>query len=142
MTDRPVLKHEEIVFGPITEWELDNALAYVRDPDGKYRAELDRDLLRILANTANERRSHGVILPLLVARVVQDGIPFSNKTEKPKYEAYKGAIMKIFADRYARSDLAKDRQRASAAETRRTGKKKKGEYPKDSRKKHKDQFTF
>ena len=38
MTTRPVLRTEELVYGPVTEWELDNALAYVRK---KYKTELD-----------------------------------------------------------------------------------------------------
>ena len=139
MTTRPVLRTEELVYGPVTEWELDNALAYVRK---KYKTELDRDLLRILFNTIEERRTEDVILPLLAARVVSDGIPFTNKAEKPKYEAYKGGVMKVFADRFARSKQAKARQQASAERTRRTKKKKKRAHPEDARPKHKGQLIL
>lgn len=133
MTDRPVLRRQELVFGPVTDWELEIGLAYARDPKGKYRAELDCDLLRVLFNTATERREEEVILPLLVARVVQEGIPFKNKEEKPKYEAYKGAVMKIFSERSARSSSAQAKKRKSAEETRRTGKKRRRKHPQDTK---------
>ncbi len=142
MVDRPVLKREELEFAAVSEWELDIAMAYARDPKGKYRVELDRDLLRVLVNTANERRSRNVILPLLVARVVSDGIPFKNKTEKPKYEAYKGSVMKVFSERSARSPAAQAKKIASAARTRRTGKKGRRDYPEDSHPKHKGQLRM
>jgi hypothetical protein len=142
MSDRPVLKREVLAFGPVTEWELDIALKYVRDPKGKYKVELDRDLLRVLVNTANERRSKGVILPLLVARIVSEGIPFKNKAEKPKYESYKGAVMKVFSERSARSPAAQAKKVASAARTRRTGQRKRGTHPEDARKKHKGQLIL
>jgi len=137
--ERPVLKREELPFGPVTEWELDTSLAYVRE---KYGTELDRDLLRILVNTTNERRSENVVLPLLAARVVSEGVPFKNKTEKPKYEAYKGGVMKVFSERSARSPKAQAKKIASAARTRASGQKKRREHPLDARPKHKGQLVL
>ena len=133
MSERPVLHRGELAFGPVTEWEIDMALAYARDPKGKYGKELDPDLLRVLFNTATDRREQEVILPLLVARVVQEGIPFKDKEEKPKYEAYKGAVMKIFSERSARSSSAQAKKRKSAEETHRTGNKKKRKHPTDDK---------
>ena len=79
---------------------------------------------------------------MLAARVVRDGIPFSNKTEKPKYEAYKGGVMKVFSERSARSSSAQAKKVASAAATRRTGKKKKRDHPEDPRPKYKKQLIL
>lgn len=99
--EKPIVKIAELQGAPVSETELDTALAYARDPEGKYKRELDRDLLRLVVNTAIKRRQREDALPRLVAEIAREVLPYGQKKDALKYEAYKGAAMKVFADRSA-----------------------------------------
>ena len=100
---KPTVSTRDLDGLPVSEDELDAALAYARKPkpEGKYERELDRDLLRLVVNTAIERRGPGEILPRLVAEIAREVLPYGQKKDALKYEAYKGAAMKVFSDRSA-----------------------------------------
>lgn len=144
MTDRPVIITEPLD-GPVSDWELGVALDYARrpKPEGKYERELDRDLLRLVVNTVIERREPGSILPFLTAEVARQVIPQREKKDALKYEAYKGAAMKVFSGRSARARAAraeeKKRIRPSA---RPPPSEKKKVFPEDQRPKHKGQLKM
>jgi len=120
VAERPVVKRSAINAAPITESELTAALAYARtdrparkrrkkdteDPKPYIGQELDRNLLRVIANTALQRwvneTGRRVILPLLAANVVRDVVPqFRDSVQRDNlmYQAYKGATMKIMSIR-------------------------------------------
>jgi len=111
MAEKPVLARKEIGYRPVTEDELDAAVEYAKKdrpaPKPKkgqrqkmpYKGqELDRNLLRILGNSALERRTPGVFLAMLAANVVRDAVPQYKETlipDEARYEGYKCAVMKI-----------------------------------------------
>lgn len=144
-SERGVL-HMEEVENPVTDWELCNAIAYVKEnckSENDQPIELELELLRILFDTARtKRRETNVVLPLHVARTVGYALRVKYRQSLPKYEGYKRGVMKIFADRSARSENAQDKKRVSLAETRRTGKKRKRVHPEDPRKKHRGQLVL
>jgi|GEM_PF-5901570 len=119
MTQRPVLETKQLSYGPVSEWELDIGVEWAKK---EYGRTISRNLLRIIFNTTEERRVRGSKLPLLVATVVREAIPPKNKEERHKIDGYKGAAMKIFAERSARG--APKRAREARAYKALTGKKK------------------
>lgn len=144
MTERGIV-HLQAVDGPVTNWELDKALAYVKANclnEHDEPIELEKAFLRVLFDTARETRKPRVILPLHVAHTIGTLIYKSRKDQLPKYEGYKRGVMKIFADRSASSSRAQAKKRASLAETRRTGKRRPQSHPDDQRPKHKGQLIL
>ena len=115
--DKMVVSHAELQGAPVSEQELDTALAYAHEepPKGKYGRDLDRDLLRIIINTVIERRDAGTKLPFLTAHVVREVLPLVEKNDTLKYEAYKGATMKVFSTRSAWKRRGATRTRKAAA---------------------------
>ncbi len=120
MADRPVINRKSIATGPVSNEEIEAALAYARqdrqarkrrkhdtkDPQRYVGRELDKNLLRILANSALQRwvneTGRKVILPLLAANVVREVIPqFQGSIAEVDqlYQAYKCAVMKIMSIR-------------------------------------------
>lgn len=142
MTERPVISTEPLD-GPVSDWELNVALDYARNPKGKYRRELDRDLLRLVVNTAIERRRPESILPFLTAEVAREVIPQREKKDALKYEAYKGAAMKVFSGRSARARSARaQKKKAARPRSHPPPSEKPGVYPEDQRPKHKGQLKM
>jgi hypothetical protein len=137
---KPVLKREEVRYPPATEQELDVGIEWAKV---QYEKDIDRDMVRVLVNTANERRSSqsGVSLPDLVSEVVHDGVPLSNKQEAHKRSAYKGAIMKIYSGRSARVSKHAAQHRKQAG-IRAPPRSKKLKFTEDARPKHKGQFKL
>ena len=137
---KPVLKSEAVKYPPPTEQELDIGVAWAKS---QYEKDIDRDLLRVLVNTANERRSSqpGPSLPDLVTEVVRDGVPLSDKQEAHKRAAYKGAVMKIYAGRSARVSQKAAYERKNAG-VRAPPRPKKGKFTEDARPKHKGQYKL
>lgn len=137
---KPVLKKEEVRYPPPTEQELDIGVAWAKE---QYEKDIDPDLLRILMNTANERRTSQsqVSLPDLVTEVVRDGVPLSNKQEAHKRAAYKGAVMKIYAGRSARVSH-RAAQRRKGAGVRAPPRSKKLKFTEDARPKHAGQLKL
>lgn len=127
---------------PATESELNIALVYAKDPEGKYKRDIDRDLLRLIVNTAIERRRPGVILPFLVAEIAREVIPLSEKKDALKYEAYKGAAMKIFSERSAWKSKGAAHKRRRATEEAQRSKDRKTRHPEDARPKYKGQYKL
>ena len=140
MFRRPVLKRQEVRFPPATEQELDTGILWAKT---QYEKDIDRDMVRVLVNTANERRSSqpGPSLPDLVAEVVHDGVPLSDKQEAHKRAAYKGAIMKIYAGRSARVSKQAAQKRNSAG-IRAPPRSKKKKFTEDARPKYKGQLKL
>ena len=120
MADRPVINRKSIATGPVSNEELEAALVYAKkdrqarkrrkhdtkDPQRYVGRELDKNLLRILANTALQRwvndTGRKVILPLLAANVVREAVPqFKGSLAEidQLYQAYKCAVMKIMSIR-------------------------------------------
>ncbi|MSU73902.1 hypothetical protein EXS56_02050 [Candidatus Kaiserbacteria bacterium] len=137
---KPVLKNEAVKFPPPTEQELDTGVAWAKS---QYEKDVDRDLLRVLMNTVNERRTsqRGPSLPDLVTEVVHQGVPLSNKDKAHKRAAYKGAIMKIYAGRSARVSQRAAQERKNA-EVRGPPRSKKPKFTEDARAKHKGQLKM
>ncbi|MDO8513969.1 MAG: hypothetical protein Q7S50_00285 [bacterium] len=137
---KPVLKNEAVKFPPPTEQELDTGVAWAKS---QYEKDIDCDMLRVLMNTANERRSsqRGPSLPDLVTEVVHQGVPLSNKEEAHKRAAYKGAVMKIYAGRSARVSKEAARKRKSAG-VRAPPRSKERKFTEDARPRHKGQLKL
>lgn len=137
---KPVLKQEAVEYPPASEQELDVGVAWAKS---QYEKDIDRDMLRVLVNTANERRSStpGPSLSDLVTEVVHDGVPLSNKEEAHKRAAYKGAVMKIYAGRSARVSK-KAAQRRRNAEVRAPPRSRKRRFTEDARPKYKGQLKL
>lgn len=136
---KPVLTLQPLQFGPASEQELNAGIDWART---KYEKDVDRDMLRVLFNTANERRTwqYRSALPDIVSLVVHDGVPLSDKEEAHKRAAYKGAIMKIFADRSAwKSKRAAYRRRAREGPAPGSPRK---DPPEDPRPKYKGQYKL
>lgn len=139
---KPTITTNELNGLPATESELDIGLVYAKDPEGKYGRDVDRDLLRLVVNTAIERRRTGTILPFLVAEIAREVIPLAEKKDALKYEAYKGAAMKIFSERSAWKSRTMTRKRKHAAEETRRSKDKSIKHPEDARPKHRGQYKL
>jgi hypothetical protein len=156
MTEKPVLEQQRFEYRAVTEAELEEALEYARHdrpapkPKKGARArkayvgqELDRDLLRILGNSALERRKEGSILPLLAASVVREAVPSFKGSEQDiqrRYESYKCAVMKIMS-------IRRVWQMKQDAEKRRKGipipsRTEQTQHPDDTRKRHKGQIRL
>lgn len=139
MTERAVVTVEEFD-GPVREEELDVALEYAANARGAYKRTLDRDLLRVLVNTVRQRRKKSDILPMVAAKVARELIPYNEKKDALKYEAYKGAAMKVFSERAAAKKRAiaiwkAQRDAEQGAQAQRT-------RPEDQRKKFAGQYLL
>jgi len=120
VVNRPVISRKSIATGPVSNEELTVALEYAKqdrqarkrrrhdtkDPQRYVGRELDKNLLRILANTALQRwineTGRKVILPLIAANVVREAVPqFPGSLVEVDqlYQAYKCAVMKIMSIR-------------------------------------------
>ncbi len=85
---RPVASTEEIDTIPLRQWEIDLGLHYV---DQKYEEEIDPDLLRIVFDTVQSRRTPDIRLHDLVRVVVAELVRESTF----KQVAIRAAIGKI-----------------------------------------------
>lgn len=139
--EKPVLSVQELEYAPASERELDVGIDWAKT---QYEKDVDRDMLRVLFNTANERRTSQPrsALPDLVSLIVREGVPLSDKQEAHKRSAYKGAIMKIFAGRSAWRSKNAARKRKHAAEEAQRSKDKKTRHPEDARPKYKGQYKL
>ena len=138
--EKPTLSVQELMFGPVSERELDTGLEWA---NRQYEKEIDRDLLRVFVNTANERRTSKPrsSLPDLVSEIVHEGVPLSNKEEAHKRSAYKGAVMKIFADRSAwKSKMAAGRRKRTKQQ--KDGPQGNDKHPEDPRPRFKGQLKL
>ncbi len=143
VAEKPVVSEMRFDGGPVNEDELDKALEYAQNPKGKYKKELDRDILRLVVNTVIGHREPGVILPFLTAEVVRKVVPYAQRKDALKYEAYKGAAMKVFSDRSAWKSKTVARKRAQARSQPPPGKAgSRKRYPEDTRPKHKGQLKM
>lgn len=162
MTSKPVLQDKEIEYQPVREFELDEALAYAaqdrsevlykRGPKkGQVKRKayvgqvLDRDLLRILGNTALERRAEKPTerLVQVAATVAREAIPSYRGTEREtqlRYEAYKCAVMKIMSIRRVWQMAMDERRKAQGLSI--PERIKQTEFPEDGRPKHKRQLRM
>ena len=162
MSSKPVLEDEEIKYKPVSNDELDEALAYaaqsrpeIRYKKGKKKGQvkrrayagqtLSRDLLRIIGNTALKRRAEQltVKLPLLAANVAREAIPMYQGTQREtqlRYEAYKCATMKIMSIRRVWQMRQDARRRVAGAPI--PARPQQTEHPLDERKKHKGQLRM
>lgn len=138
MGGRRVIATEPAVAGAVSESELDIGITYARDPAGKYRRVLDRDLLRLIVDTVMARREQHSILPFLTATVAREVIPEREKKDALKYEAYQGAAMKIFSARSVRARAA----RAHSPQSTRSPKAGSPMHPEDTRPKYKGQLIL
>lgn len=117
MAERLILKQGSVPYRPVSEAELDEAVAYATIGRPEHRAtkgrrkgqvirkayigqELDRDMLRVLGNTALSRREPKSRLALLAANVVREAVPSFSGTVaevEKRYEGYKCAVMKMMS---------------------------------------------
>lgn len=140
MNTRPVLEPKKLKYLPVTEYELDRGIEWAKT---QYEKDVARSTLRIIFNTAEERRVSrpGQALPDQVEEIVRECVPFSDKLEVHKRPAYKGAAMKIFSERSARRSKRRARlRRASGAPA--PPRKKDRSFTEDPRPKYKGQFVM
>lgn len=158
MTERPVLAQKTFGYSPVTKAELDEAIEYAKTDQTEERykrgkqagqvkrkgykgQELDRDLLRILGNTALQRRERKSILPKLAAAVVREAIPsFRGATAAEtefRYQGYKRGVMKIMSIRRVWQIKADEQRRATGIPI--PERPKQTEFPMDSRPAFKNQ---
>jgi hypothetical protein len=107
------MTQQKVSYPLVTEDELDQALAYVREHKEYKAVTLDRNMLRTLFNKMTKQRKRGSKLALLAATVVRDHIPPRFKGAVRVIEAYTGAIMKIMSIRRVHQ-----LQRAQTVETK------------------------
>ncbi len=138
--EKPTLSIQELLYSSVSERELDTGLEWA---GSQYEKEIDRNLLRLLVNTANERRTsqRRSRLPDIVGQIVREGVPLSNKEEAHKRAAYTGAVMKIFADRSAWKSRRAAAKRKGAKQVKEAphGSEK---HPEDARPRFKGQFKI
>ena len=159
MTSKPILEEKEMELAPVRKVELDEALEYARTsrPEVLYKRgkkkgrikhkayvgqELSRDLLRIIGNSALERRAEQrtAKLPLIAANVAREAIPQYKGTEAEtqlRYTAYKCATMKIMSIRRV-WQMKRDAERKAAGQAI-PERPKQVDYPLDERPKHEGQ---
>ena len=111
--ERPVLGARKLKSSPVSEQELDVGVAWATL---QYEKEIDRSMLRVMVNTANAQRisQPNSSLRDIVEEIVNKNVPLWNKTEAHKRSAFKGATMKIFADRSAHRSKSEARRRREA----------------------------
>ncbi len=78
----------------------------------------DKNLLRAIGNEARERWKPKMLFPALVGEVCRKYLRERNVTEERTYEAYLCGVMKMFADRRARSNKAKTAKKNAAKQVR------------------------
>jgi hypothetical protein len=87
-------------FKEFSDDEINAGLAHSKT---KYVITLDFDHLRTLANEVGKRRDPKVILPMFVGDVARDGfLRQRDINEAARFEAYRGAVCKMFSDRSGR----------------------------------------
>lgn len=121
---RPVASTESIETFPLRQWELDLGLHYA---DQKYEEEIDPDLLRIVFDTVQRRRTAEIRLHDLVRVVVEELV----RESYLKRVAMRGAIGKINNNRRQLKEERRGATRSSA---------KQKDYPLDPV--EKDQYTL
>lgn len=119
MAQRPILETERLHYRPVSEYELEKALAYAArdrseilytrgEKKGQIKSKayagevLDYDMLEVFANTVLKRRTSRSKLAFLAATVVREKIKSTDQRNRDRVDAYKGAIMKIMSDRATR----------------------------------------
>ncbi len=141
MVERAVIATQAFT-GPATDEEIRVALEYAATSH-KYRRELNGDLLRLIFDTARAHKRKGTKLPMLVAEIVRATLPYVERKDALKYEAYKGAVMKIFSGRNARKQHALAEWRRSHQESAEPAPSPAPEaHPEDLRKKYRRQLKL
>lgn len=163
MATKPVLKRKSFAKKPASESELDVALEYakrnvteLRFTKGAKKGQvkrraytgqtLERDLLRVIANSALERWSEQPTtkLVLVAANVAREAIPMyqgrNTRETEQRYEGYKRATMKLMNLRRV-WQMFRDAQRRRAGEPIPERAKQKN-YPLEDGKKNKGQYRM
>ncbi len=85
-------------FREFTDTEVTAGLAHAKR---KYELDLDSDLLRKLANESGRERKPGKILPMVITEVARSRnfLRERDLKESKRFEAYLGAVAKMFSDR-------------------------------------------
>lgn len=112
--------------GTFSDYEVQRGWLYAktsRQDDGFVGVATDKDLLRNIANNAEKRRRSGVLLPALVGTVCREYLRQRNIREEQTYEAYLCGVMKMFADRSARSAHARAVRKKERLPAQRSGQK-------------------
>jgi len=163
VTSKPVLQEKDVKKRPAAEVELDEALEYATHdrPETRYKKgnkkgqikrkayvgqKLERDLLRIIANTALERWAEEPTtkLVLIAANAARKAIPMyqgrNTRETEQRYEGYKCATMKVMSIRriwQMKMDAARKARGGTVPE-----RPKQADYPLEEGKKHKGQYRM